>query len=110
MKEVIFGARLRTAVREVRAFGADIVSTAIEQRAEAVPGDNEDSFHKTVENLRTNLIDSLLDHISDRQVVADAAMNYLSAGKQDHSQESVKFIKSKAGIRRRSLWCGLFIF
>ena len=27
-----------------------------------------------------NLIDSLLDHIDDHEVVADAAMNYLSAG------------------------------
>ena len=37
-------------------------------------------------SLQENLINSLLDHISDHQVVADSAMNFLSAGRDTTAQ------------------------
>lgn len=79
MKEYFFGARFRKAVFEVKKFGNELVSAAMHKRREA---------RKTVTKIepagtdpaQNNLINLLLDHIEDRQVVADAAMNYLSAG------------------------------
>ena len=70
LKEFILGVPLRRAVFEVKTFGNSIVSAAIQKR-----GNRENS-----DPLKNNLINSLLDHIDDNEVVADAAMNYLSAG------------------------------
>lgn len=75
LKEMIFGARHRKAIEEVKKFGNVLVSYAIHRRS---------MRGVSARQLQTNLIDSLLDHIEDRQIVADAAMNYLSAG-QFHS-------------------------
>ena len=78
-KEFIWGTPLRKAVQEVKRFGNQIVSTAVSKRVEAKVKGTED-LARGISPLQGNLIDSLLDHISDHQVVADAAMNYLSAG------------------------------
>lgn len=78
LKEYIFGAPFRKAVFEVKQFGDEIVSAAVDKR-QASASKAEDET-KTENPLQNNLINSLLDHIEDRQVVADAAMNYLSAG------------------------------
>ena len=79
VKEFAFGRPFREAVSEVRKFGAQIVSEAVRiRRDDAVQMAREKS--DTVRPLQNNLIDSLLDHINDHQIVADAAMNYLSAG------------------------------
>ena len=79
LKELILGAPFRKAIFDVKTFGNSIVSAAIQKRRKQSSASKND----VVENfnpLQNNLIDSLLDHIDDRQVVADAAMNYLSAG------------------------------
>ncbi len=83
LKEYIFGAPFRKAVFEVKQFGDEIVSAAVDKR-QASASKAEDET-KTENPLQNNLINSLLDHIEDRQVVADAAMNYLSAGKSSAS-------------------------
>lgn len=75
-KEFVCGGPLRRAVFEVKRFGDAIVATAVEKRAHKVSAQEL----KAANPLRNNLIDSLLDHIEDHRVVADAAMNYLSAG------------------------------
>lgn len=77
LKEFVWGAPLRKAVYEVKNFGDSIVFRAVRQRQQAkivnATGEGMDSQPR-------NLIHSLLDHIDDHRVVADAAMNYLSAG------------------------------
>lgn len=80
LKEFFFGAPLRKAVFEVKFFGQRIVSAAVQKRQEQ-NGSNTYNTGKNADPLRNNLINSLLDNIDDHQMVADAAMNYLSAGK-----------------------------
>lgn len=79
IKEFFFGAPLRKAVFDTKVFGRSIVSAAIQKRQDKSASSNYDIV-KNADSLQTNLINSLLDHIDDHQVVADAAMNYLSAG------------------------------
>ena len=85
LKEFFFGSAIRDAVREVKEFGASIVSTAVEKRCTA--HDHKESQRVQNEMMpQTNLINSLLDSIADHQVVADAAMNFLSAGRDTTAQ------------------------
>ena len=79
IKEFIFGAPFRKAILEVKRFGHEIVSAAVSKREKISKG-SEKTKDKSPNGLQSNLIDSLLDHIEDHQIVADAAMNYLSAG------------------------------
>ena len=83
IKEFIWGAPFRKAVSEVKRFGNSIVSKAVQaRRAANVAKDGS----KSSSPLRNNLINSLLDHIDDHRVVADAAMNFLSAGRDTTAQ------------------------
>lgn len=84
IKEFILGASLRRAVSEVKRFGNDIVCSAVEKRAKSNGAEKKPT--KKLDTLQDNLINSLLDHIQDPQVVADAAMNYLSAGRDTTAQ------------------------
>lgn len=79
LKEFFFGAPLRKAVSDVKVFGGSIVSAAVQKRQDKT-GSSKTVRGENFDPLQTNLINSLLDHIDDHQVVADAAMNYLSAG------------------------------
>lgn len=80
LKELLLGAPLRKAVFEVKTFGSAIVSVTVQKnKHDQING--KGSGRMGIDSLRTNLINSLLDNIEDHQVVADAAMNYLSAGK-----------------------------
>ncbi|CAO1603328.1 hypothetical protein XANCAGTX0491_006916 [Xanthoria calcicola] len=84
IKESILGAPLRRAFFEVKRFGNSIVSSAVGKRAR--PNIAGHQLGEEIHPLQDNLINSLLDHISDHQVVADAAMNYLSAGRDTTAQ------------------------
>ena len=79
VKEFVSGAPLRRAVLEVKRFGDGIVSRAQSKRHNGTV-DRQEKKGDGLVALNGNLIDSLLDHISDHRVVSDAAMNYLSAG------------------------------
>ena len=79
LKEFFFGAPLRKAILDIKVFGYSIVSAAIRKRLDE-RGSSKDDTIKNSGPLQSNLINSLLDYIDDHQVVADAAMNYLSAG------------------------------
>ena len=83
IKELISGAPFRKAVLEVKTFGDSIVSKAVRMRKAA---NETKTGPRTRVPLQSNLIDSLLDHIEDHRVVADAAMNYLSAGRDTTAQ------------------------
>ena len=85
VREYILGASLRKAFLEVQSFGDNIVSAAIGKRQGSESVDNNSGVQSN-NPLRNNLINSLLDHISDRRIVADAAMNYLSAGRDTTAQ------------------------
>lgn len=85
LKEVISGGRLRRAVSEVKNFGQMIVFNAVQQR-QAKTNNAGNQPDKDPDTSRHNLIDSLLDHLDNHQIVADAAMNYLSAGRDTTAQ------------------------
>ncbi|KAL9014444.1 MAG: hypothetical protein Q9173_000926 [Seirophora scorigena] len=84
IKEFVLGATLRRAFLEVKRFGNDIVYSTVAKRQS--PHEGTTGFTKAENPLQNNLINSLLDHIPDHQVVADAAMNYLSAGRDTTAQ------------------------
>lgn len=85
LKEFVLGAPLRKAVLDVKKFSNSIVSAAIQKRKDERGSSINDIVRKP-DPLQNNLINSLLDHIDDHQVVADAAMNYLSAGRDTTAQ------------------------
>ena len=66
----------------MKRFGRKIVSSAISRRENAHVLMEEPSAAN--EPAQNNLVDALLNHIADHEVVADAAMNYLSAGSHRH--------------------------
>ena len=84
-KEFFFGNALRKAVKEVKYFGASIVSAAIQRRIDhQAPTKKSMTDKQSV--TQTNLVDALLENIADHHIVADAAMNYLSAGRDTTAQ------------------------
>lgn len=85
LKELLFGKQLRKAVMEVKHFGREIVSNAVRRR-EAKATLSDKPTNDGHESTKCILIDSLLDHLDDHEVVADAAMNYLSAGRDTTAQ------------------------
>ena len=80
--EIFTGKRFRAAVAEVKSFGQSVVKSTIEKRHPTAPPLPE----REKAPLSSNLINSLLDHISSPDVVADAAMNFLSAGRDTTAQ------------------------
>ena len=79
LTEAVFGKSLRNAVAEVKNFGKLLVSSAAAKRSCMNPK-GLGKQNSSVELLRSNLIESLLDQIDEQDVVADSVMNYLSAG------------------------------
>jgi hypothetical protein len=80
--EIFLGSRFRESVAKVKAFGSEIVFKAVKARqGTGQETETSDEVSKTFEGISGSLINSLLDSIDDHQMVADAALNYLSAGK-----------------------------
>lgn len=78
IKEFFLGRNLRRAIAEVHSYGRTVVAEAVRKRSA-----------KSTEKhspLQSNLIDSLLDHLPSEALVADAAMNFLSAGRDTTAQ------------------------
>lgn len=89
--ELITGYKLRKSIAVVKDFGRRIVASAVQDRtarqtkADAPdPASNDDDDEST--KLNGSLIQSLLDAISDEQTAADAALTYLSAGRDTTGQ------------------------
>lgn len=76
--EAFFGRKFRKAVTEVKEFGRKIVIASVEPDI-LLDGSELDGTSGS-------LIRSLLDSIDDHQMVADAALNYLSAGRDTTAQ------------------------
>jgi cytochrome P450 len=88
--ELFTGWRFRRSVKVVREFGQKIVAKAVADRhrgeyANGKVGEVSESESKLDETSGT-LINTLLDTIPSHQVVADAALNYLSAGRDTTAQ------------------------
>lgn len=79
--EVFFGGKFRESVARVNAFGTMLVQNAVHSRLNKSE-DNALSFG----GMSGSLINSLLDSIDDHKMVADAALNYLSAGRDTTAQ------------------------
>lgn len=76
--EMFAGARMRRSITTVKTYGKRIVTSAVADRKEAEG--------KTHSDAPGSLIQSLLDSIGDETLVADAALNYLSAGRDTVAQ------------------------
>ncbi|KUI69205.1 Cytochrome P450 94A1 [Cytospora mali] len=90
--EIFFGAGLRRSVAIVKAFGKRIVDSAIEEREKGqeqsvdIVTNGSSGSHERLDQISGSLIQSLLDSLGDREMVADAALNYLSAGRDTTAQ------------------------
>lgn len=87
--ELINGSKLRAAIREVHRFGKEIVSTAesrYNSEQQKLHHDNKDNSKAQHDEARGTLIESLLYKISDRRIVADSALNFLSAARDTTAQ------------------------
>ncbi|CAK7221876.1 hypothetical protein SCUCBS95973_004648 [Sporothrix curviconia] len=99
--EVVAGAAdLSKSLATVKAFGRRIVSTAVADRdaqhsskgsvssrqTSLATSQSTSAAEKKINEVSGSLIQSLLDAISDQDVVADAALNYLSAGRDTVAQ------------------------
>ncbi|KAF7941883.1 uncharacterized protein EAE97_006720 [Botrytis byssoidea] len=81
--EMVFGGRFRSSTAKVKAFGTEIVSNAVRARQEK---SQVNSKQNSLDSISGSLINSLLESIDDHQMVADAALNYLSAGRDTTAQ------------------------
>ncbi|KXH59738.1 cytochrome P450 [Colletotrichum salicis] len=89
LTEVFTGARLRKSISVVKSFGQSIVSSAMRDRRESPKHEShvsKDPESDRLDDIYGSLVQSLLDSIGDEQLVADAALNYLSAGKDTTAQ------------------------
>ena len=83
LTELLTGSRFRTALNEVRRFGAQIVQTARKKRTQTA---FKSLFTQNPPEFDT-LIDSLIDTFPKaEQIVSDAALNFLSAGRDTTAQ------------------------
>lgn len=84
LTEVFLGARLRKSIAIVKTYGKQIVDTATQNRErgakDTVGSSKPPEKDEKLDKISGSLIQSLLDSIGDREMVADAALNYLSAG------------------------------
>jgi len=82
--ELVFGSQLRRSLESVRSFGRSIVASA--QKDSKRERDTVDSSANPADAISGSLIQSLLESIGDEKTVADAALNYLSAGRDTTAQ------------------------
>lgn len=82
LTELITGAKLRRSIRTIKAYGQDLVSRAVADRESGKAQQSGDKL----DQVSGSLIHSLLDSIGDETLVADAALNYLSAGRDTVAQ------------------------
>jgi len=82
LTEFFFGSKLDSALTEVKSFGRNIVTRAKQRRSKAA----FESLIMNEEPVLDTLIDSLIETFSDHTIVADSALNFLSAGKDTTAQ------------------------
>ncbi len=80
--EVFTGSKFRASLAEVKKFGRQIVANARRRRAQVA----FESLITNEEVIFGSLIDSLLETFDNHTIVADAALNFLSAGRDTTAQ------------------------
>ncbi|KAM0277723.1 hypothetical protein ACHAQH_005584 [Verticillium albo-atrum] len=89
VSEIFLGGRLRKSISIVKSYGAKIVKNAVRDRkfaSESSSQDHKNGILDETRGIQGSLIQSFLDAIGDEQMVADAALNYLSAGRDTTAQ------------------------
>ncbi|KAG9231198.1 cytochrome P450 [Amylocarpus encephaloides] len=86
LTEIFFGHRFRESVQEVKSFGSEIVRTAVANNETKTDHGFASDTSDTLQSVSGSLINSLLESIGDHQMVADAALNYLTAGRDTTAQ------------------------
>ena len=95
--EVFTGARFRKSLAIVKSFGERIVQSAVDDIAKASGGSGGSSSssgggggnglpESRIDEVSGSLIKSFLNTIDDEKIVAEAALNYLSAGRDTVAQ------------------------
>lgn len=82
LTEMFTGAKMRKSVAIVKEFGKKIVDKAVADREKGLQSNPVSAADEALDEISGSLIQSLLESIGDKQMVADAALNYLSAGKE----------------------------
>ncbi|KAK3381673.1 cytochrome P450 [Podospora didyma] len=88
IKETFLGSRFRKSIANVKKFGRSIVASAVEDREtqkHREDGTLVDEKSK-LDKISGSLIQSLLDAIGNEEMVVDAALTYLSAGRDTTGQ------------------------
>lgn len=80
------GFKLRRSLAIVRSQGKQIVSKAVAARARGAKEQQKADSTGDVDQVSGSLIQSLLDSIGDEKLVADSALNFLSAGRDTVAQ------------------------
>ncbi|KAK0382840.1 hypothetical protein NLU13_9935 [Sarocladium strictum] len=80
------GYRLRRAITAIRSHGKRIVSSAVAARQQNISKSPDTAEKGALDQVSGSLIHSLLDSIGDEKLVADSALNYLSAGRDTVAQ------------------------
>ncbi|KAL2208078.1 cytochrome P450 [Sarocladium strictum] len=80
------GFKLRRSLAIVRSQGKQIVSKAVAVREGGVKEQHKAVSNGDIDQVSGSLIQSLLDSIGDEKLVADSALNYLSAGRDTVAQ------------------------
>ncbi len=80
--EIFCGAKFRAAIAEVKRYGRSIVAVTVQKGLEkqAEESNGEKNRIDDDESISGSLIKLLMEGIDDHEIVADAALNYLSAG------------------------------
>ncbi|KAL2069600.1 hypothetical protein VTL71DRAFT_14279 [Oculimacula yallundae] len=81
ISEIFLGGKFKDSVAQIKAFGSMIVANAVQTRNR-----NTIEPEAGLNSISGSLINSLLDTIDDQGMVADAALNYLSAGRDTTAQ------------------------
>lgn len=86
--EILTGTRFRKSLAIVKSFGERIVQAAIDDTAKASGGGGGGSAppESRMDEVSGSLIKSFLSTIDDEKIVAEAALNYLSAGRDTVAQ------------------------
>lgn len=80
------GYRLRRSIATIRSYGKRIVASAVSAREAGNVPPLDKPEEGALNRVSGSLIQSLLDSIGDEKLVADSALNYLSAGRDTVAQ------------------------
>lgn len=84
--EMFLGAKFRRSIRLVKDFGRQIVASAVADRESGKSLSSHGGDTVRLDQISGSLVQSLLETIGNEKVVADAALNYLSAGRDTTAQ------------------------